>query len=91
MLEQSKAPAVCATAQGQDVTVVGNEVASSNPHAKIQGSTPDRAAITAVAIIQLIFRSPTPRDLRAQIEALLRDEFADIERQVLADTRLSDP
>jgi hypothetical protein len=50
----------------------------------------DRGARVATAIVQLIFRSPTPRDLHAQIEALLREEIADIERQVLADTRLSD-
>jgi hypothetical protein len=51
----------------------------------------DRAAVVATSIIALIFRSPTPRDLRVQIEALLRDELADVERSVLADTRLADP
>jgi hypothetical protein len=51
----------------------------------------DRAAVVATAVIQLIFRSPTPRDLHAQIATLLRDEFADAARQALADTRHSDP
>jgi hypothetical protein len=51
----------------------------------------DRAAVIAAAVTQLIFRAPTPRDLRAQIEALLREELADVERQVLGDTRLRDP
>jgi hypothetical protein len=53
--------------------------------------TQDRAAAIASAIIQLIFRSATTRDLRAQIEALLREEIAEVERRVLADTRLPDP
>ena len=51
----------------------------------------DRAAVVTTTIIQLIFRQPTARDLREQIEALLRDELVDIERQLLADIRLRDP
>jgi hypothetical protein len=50
----------------------------------------DRAAVAATAIMQLIFCWPTPCDLRSEIETLLRDELADVERQVLADTRLPD-
>jgi hypothetical protein len=59
--------------------------------ANMQRHTQDRATVVASAITQLIFRARTVPNLRAQVEALLRDEFADIERQVLADTRLADP
>jgi hypothetical protein len=46
----------------------------------------DRDAIVETAIIQLIFSSP--RNLRAKIESLLRDEIHDIRREVMADIRL---
>jgi hypothetical protein len=44
-------------------------------------STPDRAAVIANAIVQVIFTSP--RNLRAQIEALLRDEIDDLRRELI--------
>jgi hypothetical protein len=47
----------------------------------------DRAAVIATAIVSVIFRSPTPRDLRAQIEALLRDELHDIRRELIQQIR----
>jgi hypothetical protein len=50
----------------------------------------DRAAVISAALIQIISPSATPQDLRMQFETLLRDEIADIKREVLADTRLPD-
>jgi hypothetical protein len=47
----------------------------------------DRAAVVATAITSVIFRSPTLRDLRAQIEAMLRDEFHDIRRELIQEIR----
>ncbi len=48
-------------------------------------SIPDRAARVTGSIIQLIFTSP--RDLRAQIEALLRDQFHEIQQETLNEIR----
>ena len=47
----------------------------------------DRAAVIATTITQLIFSSPTPRDLRAHIEALLRDELHDVRRELIEEIR----
>jgi hypothetical protein len=47
----------------------------------------DRAAVVATAIVSVIFRSSTPRDLRAQIEAMLRDEIHDIRRELIQEIR----
>jgi hypothetical protein len=47
----------------------------------------DRAAVIATAITQLIFSSPTPHDLRAQIETMLRDEFHDMRRELIEEIR----
>jgi hypothetical protein len=47
----------------------------------------DRATVVTRAIISTIFGSPTPRDLRAQIEAMLRDEFHDIRRELINEIR----
>jgi hypothetical protein len=63
----------------------------SPPNSSLRPFPQDRAAVITTAVIALIFRSPTPRDLRLQIETLLREEFADAVRQALADTRLLDP
>jgi hypothetical protein len=41
----------------------------------------DRAAVVTDTIIQLIFSSP--RNLRAQIEALLRHQFHEIQQEAL--------
>jgi hypothetical protein len=51
----------------------------------------DHASRVATAILQIVFRHLAQRDLRDEIAAILRDEVADAERQVLADTRLSEP
>ena len=53
----------------------------------IANTPSDRAAVVATAIIQVIFRSPTPRDLRAQIEALLREEIHDLRRELIHEIR----
>jgi hypothetical protein len=50
----------------------------------------DRAARTTTAILQETLTSPPPPDLRARVEAILRDEFADLERQVVADLKTYD-
>jgi len=47
----------------------------------------DRAAIIATAVTQIIFSSPTPRDLRARVEALLRDELHDMRRELMEEIR----
>jgi len=51
-------------------------------------STPncDRAAVVTTAVLQIILSSSTPRSgLRQHVEELLRDEFAGVERQAVAD------
>jgi hypothetical protein len=50
-------------------------------------SPPDRAVVVADSIVRIIFASP--RNLSAQLEALLRGEFADIARQARDETRLT--
>jgi hypothetical protein len=46
----------------------------------------DRAAVVTTALLQIILSSSTPRlGLRQHVEELLRDEFADVERQAAAD------
>jgi hypothetical protein len=45
----------------------------------------DRAAVVTTAVLQLILSSSAPMAARNRIEALLRDEFADIERQAAAE------
>jgi hypothetical protein len=44
----------------------------------------DRAAVVAVAVLQIFETAPAP-ELRAAVEAYLADEFCDVQRQVLAD------
>jgi hypothetical protein len=60
---------------------------SSPPDATSTSSPSDRAAVVATAILSVIFRSPTPRDLRVQIEAMLRDEIHDIRRELIQEIR----
>ena len=46
----------------------------------------DRAAVVTTALLHIILSSSTPRsELRQHVEELLRDEFADVERQAAAD------
>jgi hypothetical protein len=47
----------------------------------------DRAAVIATAVTQIIFSAPTPRDLRARVEALLRDELHDVRRELIEEIR----
>ncbi len=47
----------------------------------------DRAAVVTTALLQVL-SSSAPIEVRDGIEALLRDEFADVERQAIADRRL---
>jgi hypothetical protein len=44
----------------------------------------DRAAVVAVAVLQIFETAPAP-ELRAALEAYLADEFCDVQQQVLAD------
>ena len=44
-------------------------------------SPPDRAAVAATAIMQII--ATAPKDLRRVIEDYLRDEFSDCAREVM--------
>jgi hypothetical protein len=44
----------------------------------------DRAGVAATAILQIVKTVPAA-DLRELIEAYLRDQFAELERQVAAD------
>jgi hypothetical protein len=50
---------------------------------------PDRATVATTAIMQMIATAPTKEEMQQAIEASLRDEFADIERQVAADREAS--
>jgi hypothetical protein len=45
----------------------------------------DRAAVVATAVVQIVEASSATQSVRLQVAAYLRDEFADIERRVLAD------
>ena len=46
----------------------------------------DRAAVVTTALLHIILSSSRPRSgLRQHVEELLRDEFADVERQAAAD------
>jgi hypothetical protein len=46
----------------------------------------DRAAVVTTALLQIMLSSSTSRsELRQHVEELLRDEFADVERQAAAD------
>jgi len=46
----------------------------------------DRAAVVTTALLQTILSSSTPQaGLRQHVEALLRDEFADIQRQIISE------
>jgi hypothetical protein len=49
----------------------------------------DRAAVIAAAIIQVVLSSSgaLASELRHRIEAILRDEFADFQREAIADLR----
>jgi hypothetical protein len=49
----------------------------------------DRAAVVAAAVEQ-IFDTAQGRERRQALEACLRDEFADIERQIAADRKSGD-
>jgi hypothetical protein len=50
----------------------------------------DRAAVVTTALLQ-IFSSSTPQSgLRHHIEELLRNEFADVERQTITDRGVGD-
>jgi hypothetical protein len=51
-------------------------------------SNHDRAAVVTTAVLQLVFSSSAPTAVRDGIEALLRNEFTDVERQAIADRRL---
>ena len=62
-----------------------------NSEPDLFGETPparawqDRAAVVADVIIQLIFARP--RNLRLQLEVLLRDEFLDVQQETINDIR----
>jgi hypothetical protein len=45
---------------------------------------PDRATVATTAILQIIATAPK-QELQQAIEDYLRDEFADVTRQVMAD------
>jgi hypothetical protein len=49
----------------------------------------DRAAVVTPALLQ-IFDTTPPEDLPQRVEALLRDEFEDVQRQAVADRSLPD-
>jgi hypothetical protein len=50
----------------------------------------DRTSLAATAIMLMVGTVPTDDQLRREIETLLRDEFADLERQVAADRGSAD-
>jgi hypothetical protein len=51
-------------------------------------SNRDRAAVVTSAVLQLVLSSSAPTAVRDQIEALLRDEFIDAQRQAVGDRGL---
>jgi hypothetical protein len=51
-------------------------------------SNHDCAAVVTTAVLQLVRSSSAPTAARDGIEALLRNEFADVERQAIADRRI---
>jgi len=59
---------------------------AKQPPRRLPSGNCDRAARVTTALLQIILSSSTPRSgLRQHVEELLRDEFADIERQSAAD------
>jgi hypothetical protein len=49
----------------------------------------DRAAVVSVAIRQIL-ADAEPDELQSRLEQYLRDEFADIERQIATDREVHD-
>ena len=49
----------------------------------------DRATVVATAVLQIV-TAMTPDQLRPQLENYLRDEFADVAREVATDLNSSD-
>jgi hypothetical protein len=54
-------------------------------HAAVVIGTPYGAAIVAIAIRQILSHTREPAELLRRIEQFLRDEIADLERQISAD------
>jgi len=50
-------------------------------------SNHDRAAVVTTVVLQLV-SSSAPTTARGRIEDLLRTEFADVQRQAIADRRV---
>jgi hypothetical protein len=50
----------------------------------------DRTAITTTAVLQLVLSSSAPAAARGPIEDLLRNEFAEVRREAIANRRLDD-
>ena len=48
----------------------------------------DRAAIVARAVVEQMLAALHDEELRCRLKDLLRDEFADVERQAIADRRV---
>jgi hypothetical protein len=51
-------------------------------------SNHDRAAVVTTAVLQLVLSWSAPRAAQGRIEDLLRTEFADVQRQAIADRRV---
>jgi hypothetical protein len=51
-------------------------------------SNHDCSAVVTTAVFQLVLSSSAPTAVRDGIEALLRNEFAGVERQAIADRRI---
>ena len=65
--------------------VVRRAGATPRPQLSKSGNC-DRASVVTTALLHIILSSSTPRSgLRQHVEELLRDEFADVERQAAAD------
>jgi hypothetical protein len=67
------------------------DVMITNPSSSIPAmvippsSNLDRAALVATTILQILVSSSALQSARFQVEALLRDEFADTKRQIAAE------
>jgi hypothetical protein len=49
----------------------------------------DRAAVTWTAILQLVLSSSAPAAAGDPVQALLRDQFAEVQRQAMSDRDLN--
>ena len=70
-----------------ETDIMITNLSSSSPTAVPPSSDRDRAALVATTLLQIVVSSSALQSARFQVEALLRDEFADTERQINAERK----